>query len=291
MPKRSTIGATASRFRLVQIRYTSALTRVLTGRATGASLMRRVRRWPLIRPVINFVAGYNRVYSDLDRAQEAVERYSLFGHESAQNVQGTQVDRSRRTLSDYPVIYHLSRLRLEGLRVFDLGGSIGNIFYLYNRTLNFPDRFSWVVNDLPANMEFGRIFARDRGETRVQFANDPRDADGADVLHISGALHYFPFALADYLTGMTRRPPHVIINRTPLVDQPTAATVQLVRGVMVACRLLNQAELVAGMEKLGYQLIDSWRSPELSIRLPYDPEYWVREYRGLYFRAGDGGLI
>jgi putative methyltransferase (TIGR04325 family) len=56
---------------------------------------------------------------------------------------------------------------------------------------------------------------------------------------------------------------------------------------MVACRLLNRAELVTGMQSLGYRLVDSWSVPELSIRLPYDPEYWVREYSGAYFRTED----
>jgi putative methyltransferase (TIGR04325 family) len=277
------------RLRLVQIRFASAAMRTLTRRPSGASLVRGVRRLPLVRPVIDLVAGYNRVYPTLDRAERAAAWYSLPSHESSQAVCGLLDDRARLALSDYPVLYHLSRLPLAGLRVFDLGGSAGEVFYLYDRALSFPGDLSWVVHDLPANMEFGRNFARERGEARLRFADGPHEADGADVLHISGALHYLPFALADCLSGLARRPPHIFINRTPLVDQPTAATVQLVRGVMVACRLLNQAELVAGVEKLGYRLVDSWRVPELSIRLPYDPEYWVREYRGLYFRAENGG--
>jgi hypothetical protein len=48
---------------------------------------------------------------------------------------------------------------------------------------------------------------------------------------------------------------------------------------------LNRAELIKGMERLGYGLVDSWPVPEFSIKLPYDPQYWVREYSGVYFQA------
>ena len=77
-----------------------------------------------------------------------------------------------------------------------------------------------------------------------------------------------------------------MVNRTPLVNAPTAATVQYTHNVMVACRLLNRRDLLAGMERAGYQLLDSWHVPEFAIKLPYDPDYWVRQYSGLYFRMG-----
>jgi putative methyltransferase (TIGR04325 family) len=137
------------------------------------------------------------------------------------------------------------------------------------------------------NVERGRAIARDRGEARLLFTEDLYGASGHDVLLISGALHYFEFELADYVAGLAAPPEHVFVNRTPLVDGPAAATVQYTYdGVMVACRLLNRAELVSGMQRAGYRLADSWCAPELSIKLPFDPEYWVKEYSGLYFRRG-----
>ena len=47
---------------------------------------------------------------------------------------------------------------------------------------------------------------------------------------------------------------------------------------MVACRLLNRADLIAGMEALGYRLVDSWRerrAPE-GFAFPGDPREWER---------------
>jgi putative methyltransferase (TIGR04325 family) len=272
------------RLRLGQVRAVSTLMRELTRLRPFASLVALVRKWPLVRQAVDLMAGYNRVFPDLGAARKVAQRYAEPGHESSENLHGLQAFLAKMWPSDYPVLFHLARLPLEGLRVFDLGGTTGDLFWLYNRYINFPISLRWTVHDLPGNLERGLDFAQRQGELRLQFADDIHEASGHDVLLVSGALHYFDFTLADYLAGLARRPKHVFVNRTPLVDAPTAATVTYNQGVMVACRLINRAELVGGMERLGYRLVDSWRAPELSIKLPYDPEYGEREYSGVYFR-------
>jgi putative methyltransferase (TIGR04325 family) len=272
--------------RLAQVRATSALMRGLTSLGPVAALVGRVRKWPVARQAINLMAGYNRVFADRAAARKLVQRYYQPGHDSAEDTRALVDVMAKTRPSDYPVLLHLSRLSHEGLRVFDLGGTLGNVFFLYDRYLQFPASLRWTVHDLPGNMERGRELARQRCEPRLQFAEAPNDASGHDVLLISGALHYFDFALADYIIRLPQPPRHVFINRTPLVEAPTAATIQYTPGVvMVPCRLLNRKELIGGMERIGYEVVDSWRVPELSIKLPYDPEYWVREYSGLYFRS------
>jgi putative methyltransferase (TIGR04325 family) len=285
-PKRNGFVTGFRRVRLAQIRATSAWMRELTRLRPVAALVARVRKWPLARQAIDLAAGYNRVFPDLSSARAVAERYAERGHDSVENARILSDLMTTTRPSDYPVLLHLAGLPLAGLRVFDLGGTLGNLFFLYDRYLGFPSTLSWTVHDLPHNMERGRDLAWRRGESRLHFTDDLHGASGFDVLLVSGALHYFDFTLAEYVTELAQRPRHVLVNRTPLVDAPTAATVQHT-DVIVACRLLNRAELVAGMEKLGYQLIDSWRVLEFSIKLPYDPEYSVREYSGVYFRATD----
>ena len=139
--------------------------------------------------------------------------------------------------------------------------------------------------EVPIHEKFlPELLGRHRG-TRLQFSDDAHGAANHDVLLISGALHYFDFSLSEYLADLHERPRHVLVNRTPLVNAPDAATIQYTHGIMVACKLLNRADLIAGMSKLGYECADSWSAPEFSIKLPYDPGYWVKEYSGLYFRA------
>jgi hypothetical protein len=38
------------------------------------------------------------------------------------------------------------------------------------------------------------------------------------------------------------------------------------------------------LKALKYDLIDAWSVPELSLQIPFYPEYSVSEYSGLYFR-------
>jgi putative methyltransferase (TIGR04325 family) len=274
------------RLRLAQIRATSLLVEELTRLGPLAALLARVRHWPLARPFLNLLAGYNRVFPDLATARQVAARYDRPGADSAEDTAALQTFLATTWPSDYPVLLHLARLPLEGLRVFDLGGTMGDLFYHYDRYLAFPASVRWTVHDLPGNMDLGRARARRQGETRVQFSDDLHGASGNDVLLVSGALHYFDFALGDYLKALAQPPQHVLVNRTPLVDQPTAATVQYTgKGVMVACRLLNRAELITGMERSGYQLVDSWRTSHGSLKMPYDRGYQLREYSGLYFRA------
>ena len=170
------------RLRLAQVLATSAFMRELTRLRPLESLMARVRKWPLLRQAINLVAGFNRVFPDLAAAQHVVVRYARSGADSGVNASALQDLMSATRPSDYPVLFHLSRLPLEGLRVFDLGGTMGNIFYLYDRYLNFPGSLHWTVHDLPGHMSRGRDLARQRAETRLEFTEDVYGASGHDVL-------------------------------------------------------------------------------------------------------------
>jgi putative methyltransferase (TIGR04325 family) len=276
------------RIQIARVRATSALMRQLTRLTPLASLVRRLRRLPLARQAVNLAAGYNRVFSDLAAARDCARKYAAPGHGSDENARALSRSMAKTRPSDYPVLFHLSRLPLEGLRVFDLGGAMGNLFFLYDRYLGFPTSLHWTVHDVPAHIERGRDLARQRCESRLQFSDNLHGASGCDLLLVSGALHYFELSLADYLAGLAESPRHVIVNRTPLVDAPAAATVQCGSGgVMVACLLLNRAELIERMEKRGYRVVDSWSAPEFSIPLPYDREYWVKEYTGIYFRRDE----
>jgi putative methyltransferase (TIGR04325 family) len=273
------------RLRLAQIRGVSALAREASRLPLAAAVLSRVRHRPVAKNAIDLLAGYNRVFADLPAARAVAEACGENGHDSPENGNALRDLMEKTRPSDYPVLFHLARLPLMQMRVFDLGGTMGNLFYLYDRHIHFPEGLRWTVHDLPGHMARGQDLARRRSESRIGFTGDVQGASGHDLLLISGSLHYFDFSLAEYVARLDRRPEHVLVNRTPLVDAPEAATVQYTHGTMVACKLLNRADLIAGMTGQGYELVDSWSAPEFSIRLPYDPDYWVKEYSGMYFRA------
>lgn len=281
----ATLATPYQRLRLAQVQVTSFLMRKLVSRRCVESLVARARHWAVARQVFNRLANYNRVFPDLTTAKCAVSRYTHRGHDSPENIKILNRLVANTRPSDYPVLYHLSRLSLDGLRVFDLGGTTGGTFHLYDRHLAFPTNFRWTVGDLPATIKQGRALAHEKNESRLQFSSSNEDASGHDVLLISGTLHYLEDELCDYVARLSSLPRHIFINRTPLVNASNAATVQYVDGVMVACRLLNRNDLITGMQRIGYRLEDQWQVLEFSIPLPFNPEYWVREYSGLYFKS------
>src|SRR3569833_2960142 len=79
--------------------------------------------------------------------------------------------------SDYPVCFWMDRLFREGVSsVFDVGGHIGVAYYGYQPVLNFPERLSWQVFDVPAVVERGRARARDQDPSgRLTFTADFAD--------------------------------------------------------------------------------------------------------------------
>jgi putative methyltransferase (TIGR04325 family) len=76
----------------------------------------------------------------------------------------------------------------------------------------------------------------------------------------------------------------VLINRTPMTTLKGVVTVQDDRDSLFACKTILRRGLILGMEGLNYELVDQWSVPELSVHIPFYPEYSVREYSGLYFR-------
>jgi putative methyltransferase (TIGR04325 family) len=57
--------------------------------------------------------------------------------------------------SDYAVLYWLSKISAEELRIFDFGGNVGNLYYSYSTYLEGTRSLDWIVFDLPSVIEEG----------------------------------------------------------------------------------------------------------------------------------------
>ena len=86
------------------------------------------------------------------------------------------------------------------------------------------------------------------------------------------------------LSAPRDKPKYVVVNRTPLTTSKPVATVQDAGTHLVACRFIDRDDLIGGMGKLGFILVDSWDVAELSCAIPFYPEYSVHSYSGLCFR-------
>ncbi len=192
----------------------------------------------------------------------------------------------RITVSDYPVVYWLSRLLASGqLRMFDLGGHIGVKYYAFQRYLVYPDALHWVVHDVPAVIAAGRQYAAEHDQPRqLDFADRPEQASGSDVLMATGSLQYLDYSLAELLARLPQRPQHVLVNLTPMHPARSYVTLQHIGIAICPYRVSAVPEFVAAMQALGYAEVDRWASRERNVRVPFRPECDIDCYHGFYFR-------
>ncbi|MGH6836965.1 MAG: methyltransferase, TIGR04325 family [Methylocella sp.] len=246
--------------------------------------MRLLAKWPITAPILNVVLGYQRVFDDLPHAVAAAQPYCGGGHD-APEIGGLHLGLSQSPRpSDYAAFYHIQGSVSRWSKIFDLGGNLGNLFYCYKRYLQLPPHLVWQVYDLPKWTEEGRRLAAEHGEKQLQFTRNWGDASGADLLLVSGSLHFFDPPVYHMVAELPEKPAHILINRSPLIDGPTKATVRDDGFSRTARIHHNRGELIAAFETIGYEWVDSWQAPELSLRIVGRPESSAASYSGLYFR-------
>jgi putative methyltransferase (TIGR04325 family) len=278
------MSSTIRLLRVKQVKYTASLLRAVDRLPGGNRLMRRVATSPITAPILNAMLGYHRVFNSLSEAVAAARPYAEGGHENAENSQLHMSLAEVRRPSDYAALFHMRGLIYDRAKIFDFGGSIGNLFYLYDRYLTLPRDCIWLVFELPAWVELGQNEATKRGENRLRFTRKWEDAAGAELLIASGSLHYFDTPLSQMVAGLPEKPSHILINRTPLIDGPTKATVTDAGTYRVGCVLYNRTEFVKAFEAIGYEVVDSWKARERSLRLVGNPESSALQYSGFFFR-------
>jgi putative methyltransferase (TIGR04325 family) len=272
------------RLRIVQIRALTSLLNFFGGRSAGLNFIVRLRSNRITLNSLNALLGFRRVFASFPAAQTCASRYIQAGHEHADEISyHTSISGIVRE-SDYPLLFHLAPLAPELRHVFDHGGNVGNLFYAYQTKLRFPPTLSWTVYDLPVKKPLGEKLAAERGETRIRFADTLAEASGSDVFIASGSLHYFEQPLHEILRQLERLPNRVFVNRTPYSAGADLITVQDNRSYLVPCKLHSRANLVAGMQALGYELVSEWPVHELRLLVPTHPDLCSRTYAGFYFR-------
>src|SRR5262249_37182525 len=128
-------------------------------------------------------------------------------------------------------------------------------------------------------------------DPRIQFTESFTEAEDADLMLVSGSLHYFDRPLGELLAGLKSKPRHILINRAPLIEGPTSATVQDGGDYRVPCKLLNRNELMESLTSIGYKVVDTWMAPELSLKVIGKRAYSAVPYSGAFLRhqAAVGG--
>ncbi|MGP6158691.1 MAG: methyltransferase, TIGR04325 family [Vulcanimicrobiaceae bacterium] len=253
--------------------------------STGPSrrLIASAGRTPTGFRILNRLSGLRRTYATFGEAAEACRRAGYVGHELPEL---RQIHLNwPRELSDYPVLLRLASV--DGTKVFDFGGSVGNMYYSYAARLASLSRFEWTVYDLPPLVDAGLALARERGDTNLRFSSDLAAGRDCDIALFSGSLHYWEGTLAELFARMGSRPRHVIVNRSPMRDRGEHVVVVQTGLAAFPCRLLSRERLEAEFSALGYELVDWWREYTLSYQLTLLPEYSAQTYFGCYLRLAE----
>ena len=269
--------------RLAQIRVLArALVLVGTSRS-GRWLICRARDSVILGPILKWLVAFRGTFSSIEDARKCAARYVAASHEHPKQVtlhaEFAEVTRE----SDYPVLFFLAPVASELRTVFDLGGSIGNMFFQLDRYLGFSDELVWTVHDLPFKRGAMFDFAKKKGEKRLSFTDEFSSASGVDLFIVVGAIHFFEPKLAELLGRLGRLPKHVIVNRSPFSKAGDLVTVHDGGQWVNPCKLHGVEATCSGMRDLGYDLVASWPVNERRVRIPLCPEY-NETYSGFYFR-------
>ena len=278
----------STRLRFTQIRVTSkVLTRFAAVPGLGA-LVALLGRSPTVERAL---VGFRFSFPTFVAACAYAARYAVPSHEHPGNVVTHLSLGDETRSSDRPVLTRLREIlsasnSFAGLSVLDIGGSAGNLFYSYARHLDLPPDLTWTVFEVPENVLAGRRIAAERSESRLQFIDDSAACTHADVVLISGSLHYFEALPPELVRHLDPPPNHIFINRTPVIDGPTTITIQdaVSYYAISPARILSRATLLASMKSAGYDLVEEWHVPDLKLAIPLHPEASAGFYSGFYFR-------
>jgi hypothetical protein len=200
--------------------------------------------------------SFRGIYPSFSSAVLASPTGKLVGYDHKEVVTIDEEAFEHLNPADYPVLFWMAPLLAGTKTVFDFGGNIGVAYYIYRRYLAFPEDLRWLVCEVPQTVAAAQEYARSRGEDRLDFTAEREAAESADIYFTSGALQYVEEPFADIIGRLQNKPRHILIN---------------------------EAEFIASVEALGYELIDHWRIHR-SLQVLNSPEHFVENYQGMYFR-------
>lgn len=248
---------------------------------------------PILSPVVDWWASvlfarskveFHGVFPDRDTALRSIPRRDTpVGYDNDQAAGYYREFLDRVAANDYAVMFWLRQILQSG-RLFEVGGHVGVAYYAYQRYLTHPTGLEWQINDTAAVCEAGRLLAEQRNARSLSFTTDLSRGDGADIFLSIGALQYLDVSLPDILGSYVARPPHVLINMTPVADRGPYFTLQNIGVSVCPCRIESRDALLAGMAGLHYELIDSWKNPGKFCRIAFRPRDSLDHYEGYYFR-------
>jgi putative methyltransferase (TIGR04325 family) len=224
---------------------------------------------------------FHGVYPTWAEAEARAAAYGAMGYDNTASAQ-LYVHRMRLDTYDYPSLYWIGRSVAEGMSsVFDVGGSIGIKYYAFLEPLSRTPVARWFVQDVPAVVDYGRQFARERSaQERLQFTSEFADGDGIDLLFASGVVQYLPETLGALLSRYRRLPKRIVVNTAAIHPVHEFFTVNSTGVAFCPYRVQTQGTFIRGLTTLGYRMRESWVNTGKKLTIPHKPEYSLSDYTG-----------
>jgi putative methyltransferase (TIGR04325 family) len=230
----------------------------------------------------NRVRLFRGIYADFAAAAAAVPEGWHSGYDNEASARRVIDEWLGVYPNDYPVMFWLAKLIPQSRLLFDWGGNVGLKYFAYRKYLDYPAAWTWLVNDVPAVVEFGAANAPADGAENLRFTTTLDEIAEADILLAAGVLHFIEDPIGT-LSSLPRLPEHLILSKVPAHAGASAWTLHNMGTAMCPYRLFNRDELVEALTGLGYRLIDEWRFADVSCTIPFHPEHSIGAYSGFYF--------
>jgi len=235
------------------------------------------------------VNAFRGLYSSFDEALKAVPPHTLTGynhaelHDAPVRLNCTQADMETLNPIDYPVLVWLRKAFEDSSTVCDLGGNTGNSYYAFRRYIPYPENVQWTICDLPEAVKSGEAMRQRTHCPGLSFTTDLATVENAEIFLTCGTIQYMNASLPDFLGHLKNRPRHLIVQRVAFYEGEEYFTLQNIYGIYVPYKIMNDANFVASLAALGYELVDRW-SIDRPCVIPFHPDRFVKGQSGMYFR-------
>ncbi|PNG26422.1 methyltransferase, TIGR04325 family [Methylocella silvestris] len=226
---------------------------------------------------------FRGVYPDFASAADSAPHTKPLGYDNEASALLLADDRHHVWASDYPVMFWLNKLIGDHSIIFDCGGNVGISFFAYQSYLSYPPDARWVVYEVPAVAAAGRAIAASSGAKQLSFVTDYKDVPNADIFLAAGVLQYLEDPFRPFREA-TRLPPHIIINKTPIFDRPSAVTLQGTGAAFCPYHLFNRTEFLQQFHDLGYVVVNEWENPNVGCRIRGYSYYNIPSFSGFYLK-------
>lgn len=229
-------------------------------------------------------ACYRGIFKSFKEAEAAIPKSKKAGYDHPDLAEEYRQEFERYIgYYDYPVLLWLEKIIQAGSHIFDFGGNVGTHFYGYERYLDYPDKLTWTVCELPEIIKAGEMIAKAEQRPELRFTANLADAEGADIFLASGSVQYVQ-NLSEQLIALTKLPQHLLINRTPLCEGPSFITLQNGGLVAYPVQVSNREKFIQSLQSIGYEMVDYWQNHSEPVAIPFHPEFTTLCFSGLYMR-------